>query len=116
MSDAQQPKKLTEKGFFWQQRIQEWEASGLTQVAFCKEHNLSFGSFKKWRQRLTARVTSSKRLRLVSIPAAVDPKAETAPSEQPKSITVHVGALRLDVPQDFDSAHLTQLVQTLQGV
>jgi hypothetical protein len=116
MTDAQQPKKLTEKGVFWQQRIQEWEASDLTQAAFCKEHNLSFDSFKKWRHRLSARATRSKRLRLVPIATSADRKAETAPTEQPKALTVHVGALRLDVPQDFDSDHLTKLVRTLQGV
>lgn len=116
MSDAQQSKKLTEKGVFWQQRIQEWEASELTQVAFCKEQNLSFENFKKWRQRLSARTTSSKRLRLVPIAAAVDQKAVNASVEQPKALTVHVGALRLDVPRDFDSDHLTMLVRTLQGI
>ena len=116
MSDAQQSKKLTERGAYWQKRVQEWEASELTQAAFCKEHNLSFDSFKKWRQRLSARATSSKRLRLVPIAAAVDQKAVNASVEQPKALTVHVGALRLDVPQGFDADHLTELVRTLQGV
>ena len=117
MSDAQQPIELTPTAALWQQRIKEWEASGLTQAAFCQQHNLSHHSLKKWRYLLSANATHSKRLRLVPIDLATDHKVTEAPiRQQPKAITVHVDALRLDVPKDFDSDHLTKLVRTLQGV
>lgn len=118
MSNAHQPKpkKLTATASLWQQRIQDWEASGLTQITFCRQHNLNYESFKKWRQRLPADPSSSQRLRLVPIATSANQHVAATAVDHPKPLTVHIGDLRLDVPQGFDPNLLVQVVRTLQGV
>lgn len=38
----------------WQSIIDEQSSSGLSQEAFCKNHNISFGTFQTWRKKLKA--------------------------------------------------------------
>ena len=35
----------------WLKHVQEWESSGLSQAAYCKEHRLPFSTFKKKLQK-----------------------------------------------------------------
>lgn len=37
---------------YWREIMQEWEASGETQQAFCENKGIKYGNFAKWRQRL----------------------------------------------------------------
>lgn len=36
---------------FWQQHLQGWNESGLTQVAYCARHGLRIKSFSRWRSK-----------------------------------------------------------------
>lgn len=38
----------------WQQIIQAYEDSGLTQNQFCQQHHLAFSTFTKWKNQLSA--------------------------------------------------------------
>jgi hypothetical protein len=38
----------------WQQRIQDWKASGLSQKAWCQREQLPLSSLGYWRRRLRA--------------------------------------------------------------
>ncbi|MCL1480258.1 MULTISPECIES: IS66 family insertion sequence element accessory protein TnpB [unclassified Marinobacter] len=44
----------TEKVHFWQQQINDWEATGLSGNAFCKQQSLIYHQFVYWRQKLTS--------------------------------------------------------------
>jgi hypothetical protein len=39
---------------YWVQHHQSWQASGLSQVAYCQREGLSFSSFDHWRRRARA--------------------------------------------------------------
>ena len=39
------------KASIWQQHFIQWQSSGLTQKAYCQEHNLSHRQFLYWRAR-----------------------------------------------------------------
>ena len=39
------------KASIWQQHLIQWQSSGLTQKAYCQEHNLSHRQFLYWRAR-----------------------------------------------------------------
>ena len=43
----------TEKVHFWQQQITDWEATGLSGNAYCKQQSLIYHQFVYWRQKLT---------------------------------------------------------------
>lgn len=36
----------------WQQHIERWETSGLTQRDYCREHNLKSHQFSYWKRKL----------------------------------------------------------------
>ena len=36
----------------WQQHVEQWQASGLSQPKFCEQNNLSYTQFKYFRNRL----------------------------------------------------------------
>lgn len=44
----------TEKVYFWQQQINDWEVTGLSGNAFCKQPSLIYHQFIYWRQKLTS--------------------------------------------------------------
>ena len=47
-----QPDLAQDKSSLWQQHIEGWETSGLTQLMYCQQHAISLGSFGYWRTRL----------------------------------------------------------------
>lgn len=42
---------ISSKQTFWQQHLQAWESSGLSQSAYCRKHALSLTNFAYWRKR-----------------------------------------------------------------
>ena len=47
-----QPDLCQNKASLWQQHIEGWETSGLTQGIYCQQHAISLASFGYWRTRL----------------------------------------------------------------
>jgi hypothetical protein len=43
---------ISQKQTFWQQHIQAWQNSSLSQSAYCAKHELSLASFGYWRKRV----------------------------------------------------------------
>ena len=43
----------TEREQFWRQRITDWQASGLSGMAYCKQQSLTYCRFVYWRKKLT---------------------------------------------------------------
>ena len=44
----------------WQQRIADWQASGLSGAAYCKQESLVYHRFVYWRQKLSSSEEPSK--------------------------------------------------------
>jgi hypothetical protein len=42
----------TERTHVWQQRITDWEASGVSGSAYCKQQSLVYRQFVYWRRKL----------------------------------------------------------------
>lgn len=40
---------------FWQQTLSDWQASGLSGAAYCKQQSLVYHRFVYWRQKLNSR-------------------------------------------------------------
>jgi hypothetical protein len=70
-----------EREQFWQQQIGDWQASGLSGIAYCKQHSLTYHRFVYWRKKLadsrhdleeTSAVTGFARVTPVSGVAVTD--------------------------------------------
>ena len=51
MSEMSHKQSLQEKRDFWQQQVLDWQGSKLSQVEYCRRHNLSRTRFSYWRRR-----------------------------------------------------------------
>ena len=59
------------KAQFWQDHITTWQGSGLSQAAYCKQHEIKFHNFAYWRNRLSpAKSPSAKLMKLGGMPAS----------------------------------------------
>jgi hypothetical protein len=38
---------------YWQAHLDSWVQSGLSQAAYCRRHDLDYGRFRKWKERLS---------------------------------------------------------------
>jgi len=65
----------TERAHVWQQHITDWQVSGVSGSAYCKQQSLVYHQFVYWRQKLTPTADFSKQeqattgfARVVSVP------------------------------------------------
>ncbi|MFC1806569.1 hypothetical protein ACFL09_06285 [Planctomycetota bacterium] len=113
----------------WRTVLAEWEKSGLTQAAFCREHELSAKTFTWWKRELTRRdaVRASRRRLKGNSDASRSGKAGFLPvrvagaGEAPRDghaglEVVLVNGRRVRVGSDVDAELLAKVVTVLEGV
>ena len=60
---------------YWEERIAQFERSGLSGLAYCRQEGLNYKTFSSWRKKLTSKAASQPGLF-----AKVIPKKPTAPA------------------------------------
>jgi len=55
------------KADIWQQHITDWQESGLSQLAFCKQRDIKQHNLQYWRKRLAVPIDKPKTLIPVTI-------------------------------------------------
>jgi hypothetical protein len=59
------------KAEFWQDHINAWQGSGLSQTGYCKQHEIKFHNFAYWRNRLSpAKEPASKLMKMGGMPVS----------------------------------------------
>jgi hypothetical protein len=88
---------------YWLEQVEDWRRSGLSQVAYCKQHNLTIKSFRRWRTKLQRAAAPALTLVPVSVSAQIP--------EPP--IRLHSpGGWRIELPT-ANAAWLADLVRGL---
>lgn len=87
----------------WQQRINNWQQSGQTQVEWCKEHNVKTHQFTYWKLKLIPDTTAPKLIPVVT------PVIRQA---LPATVVIH---LPCGIRLETDVQHVSALVQSLQN-
>ncbi|HEA52349.1 hypothetical protein LCGC14_1354090 [marine sediment metagenome] len=95
----------TEKVHFWQQQITDWEATGLSGNAYCKQQSLIYHQFVYWRQKLTSvedypkpAPASTGFTRVVSAPSVGNADADGLTVSLPGGVSItglHAGNIEL---------------------
>jgi hypothetical protein len=95
----------TERAQFWQQHIADWEDSGVSGSAYCKQQSLVYHQFVYWRQKLTPTDDSPKQeqvttgfARVVSAPGAAIGRADGLTVSLPGGVSItglHAGNIEL---------------------
>ena len=92
----------------WFDRIEHCKQSGLSQKAFCEQHQIGIASFRRWRAIYTDEGQAKAR------PANLLPVNIIAAASGP-SLALHFGdELRLEILSGFDAAMLQQVVHVLR--
>jgi hypothetical protein len=97
-----------QKRTFWQNHLCDWQASGLSQAGYCREHGLSNKSFVYWKKRLRpVRAAVS----LVEVPR-LQAVAMVSPSGPLRLIIGN--RYGIEIERGFDEQTLDRLLRVLE--
>ena len=95
----------------WLQHISAWRTSGLTQAAYCREHQLNAKSLNRWILRNSA--VSPATVPLNAIPAVIKPSTPVVSSAPSNMLLQHRSGWQLSLPADVQTTWLAQLLNGL---
>lgn len=100
-------KKLTPRQQYWLDQIKQWQASGLSQAAFCRSNDLNLHDFYNWKSMLKKKQMSPSEV----VPGKFLPIVLAAP---PSSISVSIHEATLNFDADTDEQLFLKLVRLLK--
>ena len=112
MTQEQRTEPLEAKRRFWSQHIERWKHSGLTQTAYCRQHELKLHRFVYWRKKYHRPEPSPISLVQVQLPP-VGAEAMATASHRPLRLVVSSRHC-VEVERDFDPVALRQLLHVLE--
>ena len=110
MSTRKQRNPLKER--YWRRTLRDWQRSGLTIRAFCRQNNLSEPNFYAWRRLLAERDAETPTfvpVQLLADDPADHPRLETA-----SGLELLVGGRVLRIGPAFDGSTLVRLLAVLE--
>ena len=112
MHELSRAEQLEQKRSYWRQHIDSWQQTGLTQVEYCRQHNLKHHQLVYWKKRYSNTQTevSFVPLRfedLLDIPAQSDRAALCL------LIDNH---FKVEIRDGFEPQLLRQVVAALRGL
>jgi len=108
MKQVTRSEKNREKEAHWIKHIESWKGSGLSQIDYCRENNLSRHRFTYWKLKNNKKANPVKFIPLISKPTVPSLHSSMEP------LKVHVGDRYLiEVGEDFSDETLRRLINTL---
>jgi hypothetical protein len=118
--------RLSGRRDFWQAHIKAWRESGLTQRAYCREHELAEVQLSHWKHRLQKaqrRQAAKAQLVPIRVLEASTPQTEHAHrhgsrrADRGGELTlVFDSGLRLEIGDEVDAATLRRVLEVLADV
>ena len=107
-SDESREVLAEEKRRIWKQHIENWQATDLSQVGYCRQHHLIAHRFTYWKQKF----------KFGSDQSFIELKLSPVPYPQTSSpaslLRVNVNRFQVAVERDFDPIALRQLIYSLE--
>lgn len=98
-----------EKQRYWDEHLSRWKESGLSQSAYCREHQLNLHRFIYWKKR---RSPKTPNVSLVELPISTRETACLLSSGPPLCIVLGV-RFRIELRSGFDPASLETVLRVL---
>jgi hypothetical protein len=97
-----------DKRKFWEDHIQTWRQSGLTQAGYCRQNNLKNHQWWYWRKRISH--PSNTDVTFVPL--------RFSPSKISRSVisVVTPNGYRIEIDEDYDFSNLRQLITAVRGL
>lgn len=114
----QKEKKQAEDRIVWEKRYQDFQASGKSQAAWCKEKNINPNTFNYWYLRLNREKAEPGKQQKEPIkwleldPKEIKPETNIAPPF-PHAIDIKIADITIEVEPGFEPEHLINIIKTL---
>lgn len=102
MSDTSNSKEK-----LWEQRIQKWKASGLSQKRWCEDNGVAPSSFHYWLSKKQNQQLSAKGFTELT---------DRAIAALGSGLVIRLGSLVIQLDKDFDELTLHRLLRSLEGL
>ena len=112
MHELSRAEQLEQKRSYWKQHVESWQKTGITQVEYCRQHNLKHDQLVYWKKRFLNTDTDVsfvplKLADLLGIPAQ--------PDRTSLSLVVN-NYFKIETRAGFDAQLLRQLIFALRGL
>jgi hypothetical protein len=107
---AQSQKSAEYKRKIWSERIASWKQSGLSQRAYCEQHQLVLGTFCYWRSRLKAQELKVHKASPRFLPVTLTQSKHVA------LILKIDDRHSIEIKPDFDPELLSKVVRAVQQI
>ena len=97
------------KQIFWQQHIENWKSSGLSQANYCQKHQINLHTFTSWRSKLKKECVSS-----ILLPVSVAYETYEPVSFSSGISFVVQDHYRINLDIEFNSDTLLKLINILE--
>jgi hypothetical protein len=96
------------KSAFWRQHLVAWSDSGLSQAAYCRQHDVSLPCFGYWRGKLGAVPSPSAKALLPIVVSQVSTPMDRMAVELANGLRVHLSV-------GSDAAQWVPMIRALMG-
>lgn len=93
---------------YWKDKIAQWRTSGKSMAEFCRHEDISYWTFREWKQRLS----KQSETKLVKLDTRKIPSADNSSAP----IEIRLNGFMIAVPLRYEEAHLIRLINTLRGI
>lgn len=102
--------RIEQNRTYWKQHIENWRSSGLTQVAYCRQHELRAHQFTYWKKRSTAPDSA-----ITLVPLKI--RGHLPCDQNSASLRLIMGQdLAIEIRPDFDPPLLRRLIATIRSL
>ena len=100
---------------FWQEKLEEWETSGLSGSAWCRKNQLSYYQFNYWRNIFISKSSPSKSLSVCQ-EDFIEIKEESKPEEGSSGIELQWNQLNISLNKQCHESTLKKLFRVMGEV
>lgn len=100
---------LKAKRGYWQDQINSWKTSGISQKQYCHNRSLALSTFCYWKRRLNTQEPAKPKFYPLAIPAS-----PLEPTEAGLMLLVGPKQFQVQIKNDFSPATLKKLIATLE--
>lgn len=97
---------------YWEKQIKGWKESGLSQSAYCREHNLIPHRFTYWKQKLV----KSPDAQVALVEVHMKTGSNHSPTYSSPLRLVFNNQFHIEIDRGFDPATLRLLIHVLQRI
>jgi hypothetical protein len=112
MHELSRAEQLEQKRSYWKQHIDSWQQTDLTQVEYCRQHNLKHHQLVYWKKRF-----SKTEANVSFVPLNLENLLEIPTrQDQGSLILVFNNQFKIEIRSGFDAQLLHQLIFALRGL